>query len=270
MRPNAARAFATALPVHPVGGSAPIVGSIEDSDGGSCARGGQRTRHQPDRQELIAGRRPRLSRATRTSSARWPRATGAARTYRPVMMLACGRAESRAGHRAHPARRRAGRAHHARCIVETIRITAAALAGDFGIARPRIAVAGLNPHAGEGGMIGSEEEDVIAPAIAELRGGRHRRDAARYPADTLFHAEARASYDAAVAMYHDQALIPLKTLAFDARRQRHARPAVRAHLARSRHRLRARRHRQGARRTASSPRCGSPCDIASRRGTHTP
>jgi len=99
-------------------------------------------------------------------------------------------------------------------IVETVRITAAALVEDFGIATPRIAVAGLNPHAGEGGLIGSEEADVIAPAIAELTeagvavSGPHS-------ADTLFHAEARATYDAAVAMYHDQALIPIKTLAFD-------------------------------------------------------
>jgi 4-hydroxythreonine-4-phosphate dehydrogenase len=99
-------------------------------------------------------------------------------------------------------------------VAETVRITASALVQDFGIAAPRIAVAGLNPHAGEGGLIGSEEADVIAPAIAEVAAtgiavtGPHS-------ADTLFHAEARAAYDAAVTMYHDQALIPLKTLAFD-------------------------------------------------------
>jgi 4-hydroxythreonine-4-phosphate dehydrogenase len=95
-----------------------------------------------------------------------------------------------------------------------VRITEAALRNDFGIAEPRIAVAGLNPHAGEGGLIGREETEVIAPAIAELVAdglavtGPHA-------ADTLYHAEARRSYDAVVAMYHDQALIPLKTLAFD-------------------------------------------------------
>jgi len=99
-------------------------------------------------------------------------------------------------------------------VVETIRTTAAALTLDFGIRNPRIAVAGLNPHAGEGGLIGTEEANVITPAIAELVAagiavtGPHS-------ADTLFHAEARGTYDAAVAMYHDQALIPLKTLAFD-------------------------------------------------------
>lgn len=99
-------------------------------------------------------------------------------------------------------------------IEETARILDAALRTDYGIATPRIAVAGLNPHAGENGTMGTEDRDVIAPAVARLRragleiGGP-------YSGDTLFHAEARASYDAVIAMYHDQALIPLKTLAFD-------------------------------------------------------
>jgi 4-hydroxythreonine-4-phosphate dehydrogenase len=99
-------------------------------------------------------------------------------------------------------------------IVETGRIVARALAQDFAVASPRIAVAGLNPHAGEDGLIGTEEAEVIAPAIADLQRegivvtGPHS-------ADSLFHEEARRSYDAAIAMYHDQALIPLKTLAFD-------------------------------------------------------
>jgi 4-hydroxythreonine-4-phosphate dehydrogenase len=99
-------------------------------------------------------------------------------------------------------------------LLETIRITAAALTHDFGIDRPRIAVTGLNPHAGEGGLIGREEADVIAPAIAELA-AEGLAVTGPHPADTVFHAEARRTYDAAVAMYHDQALIPLKTLAFD-------------------------------------------------------
>ena len=99
-------------------------------------------------------------------------------------------------------------------LADTLRITAAALVGDFGIARPRIAVAGLNPHAGEDGRIGREEIEVIKPAIDAVAAegivvtGPHS-------ADTLFHVEARSAYDAAVAMYHDQALIPIKTLAFD-------------------------------------------------------
>lgn len=99
-------------------------------------------------------------------------------------------------------------------IVETIRTTAAALTQDFGIDCPRIAVAGLNPHAGEDGLIGTEEAEVIAPAIAEVA-AVGTVVTGPFSADTLFHAEARSTYDAVVAMYHDQALIPLKTLAFD-------------------------------------------------------
>ncbi len=83
----------------------------------------------------------------------------------------------------------------------------------FGLARPRIAVAGLNPHAGEGGSIGTEDRDVVAPAIAALRGDGI--DAfGPLPADTMFHEEARAGYDVALCMYHDQALIPIKTVGF--------------------------------------------------------
>ena len=99
-------------------------------------------------------------------------------------------------------------------ILETVRITAAGLVRDFAIANPRIAVCGLNPHAGEGGAIGREEIEIIAPAVAELA----RQGIAvtgPHSADTLFHAAARRGYDAVVAMYHDQALIPIKTIAFD-------------------------------------------------------
>ena len=102
----------------------------------------------------------------------------------------------------------------AELLMRTIEITARALTADFGIPRPRIAVAGLNPHAGEGATIGHEERDLIAPVIAELR-VRGIDVSGPRAADTLFHAEARAAYDAVVAMYHDQALIPIKTLAFD-------------------------------------------------------
>ena len=99
-------------------------------------------------------------------------------------------------------------------IFETVRITYDALAGDFGIEHPRIAICGLNPHAGEGGSIGREDIDIIAPAIAELR-AEGLTVSGPHSADTLFHAAARKTYDAAVCMYHDQALIPIKTLAFD-------------------------------------------------------
>ncbi|MDO9413746.1 MAG: 4-hydroxythreonine-4-phosphate dehydrogenase PdxA [Pseudolabrys sp.] len=99
-------------------------------------------------------------------------------------------------------------------IVETGRIVARDLASRFGIARPRIAVAGLNPHAGEEGTLGEEDLKIVAPAIAQLRA--EGVDAVGpLPADTMFHERARAAYDVAMCMYHDQALIPIKTLAFD-------------------------------------------------------
>lgn len=99
-------------------------------------------------------------------------------------------------------------------IVATGRIVARDLTRRFGIARPRLAVAGLNPHAGEGGALGAEDETIVRPAIARLVA--EGIDAhGPLPADTMFHAKARANYDAALCMYHDQALIPIKTLAFD-------------------------------------------------------
>ena len=99
-------------------------------------------------------------------------------------------------------------------IVETGRIVAAELRSRFGVARPRLAISGLNPHAGENGTMGHEDEAIVAPAIAQLQAeGIDARGP--YPADTMFHARARAGYDAALAMYHDQALIPIKTIAFD-------------------------------------------------------
>ena len=99
-------------------------------------------------------------------------------------------------------------------IVETLRIVDAALRRDFAIAAPRLAVAGLNPHAGEGGTMGREEIETIVPALDAAR-AEGLDVAGPLPADTMFHAAARARYDAAVCMYHDQALIPIKTLDFD-------------------------------------------------------
>ncbi|MGH6981962.1 MAG: 4-hydroxythreonine-4-phosphate dehydrogenase PdxA [Stellaceae bacterium] len=98
-------------------------------------------------------------------------------------------------------------------IVATGRIAAAALRRDFGVAAPRLAVAGLNPHAGEHGALGREEIDIVAPAVAALRGGGIDATGP-FPADTMFHAAARKNYDAALCLYHDQALIPLKTIDF--------------------------------------------------------
>ncbi|KPF86489.1 4-hydroxythreonine-4-phosphate dehydrogenase [alpha proteobacterium AAP38] len=99
-------------------------------------------------------------------------------------------------------------------ILHVARVTNAALKSDFGIETPRLAVAALNPHAGEGGAMGREEIEVIAPAVATLKADGINA-AGPFPADTLFHAGARARYDAVVCMYHDQGLIPLKTLDFD-------------------------------------------------------
>ncbi len=99
-------------------------------------------------------------------------------------------------------------------IVRKARIVAAAMTRDFGIARPRLALAGLNPHAGEGGRFGDEEIRVIEPAIAALKA--EGIDASGpHPADAMFTVRARETYDVALCMYHDQALVPLKTLDFD-------------------------------------------------------
>lgn len=101
-----------------------------------------------------------------------------------------------------------------RDIVETCTIAANELKRHFGVANPRIAVSGLNPHAGEDGSLGDEDEKVVAPAVAALKkAGIDARGP--LPADTMFHDAARKTYDCAVCMYHDQALIPIKTLAFD-------------------------------------------------------
>jgi len=97
-----------------------------------------------------------------------------------------------------------------RCIT----ITHAALQRQFGIANPRVAVAGLNPHAGEDGRMGHQEQSIISPVLDKLR-AQGMQITGPLPADTMFHARARASYDVAICMYHDQALIPIKTLDFD-------------------------------------------------------
>jgi 4-hydroxythreonine-4-phosphate dehydrogenase len=133
-------------------------------------------------------------------------------TGRAVMMLACD------GLRVVPATIHIPLAEVPRALTEdrleaTIRITHAALIRDFGLPAPRIAVAGLNPHAGEGGAMGHEEARLIAPVLARLRAAGLDLSGP-LPADTMFHPAARARYDAAVCMYHDQALIPIKTIDF--------------------------------------------------------
>lgn len=99
-------------------------------------------------------------------------------------------------------------------IVKTAEITAAALISDFGIEKPRLVLAGLNPHAGEDGELGKEDGALIRPAVKQLKAGGINA-VGPLPADTMFHARIRATYDVALAMYHDQGLIPIKTIAFD-------------------------------------------------------
>lgn len=130
----------------------------------------------------------------------------------PVMMLASGDLRTVLVTIHEPYARAPGLLNVER-IVHVARVTAEALRRDFGINHPRLAVAGLNPHAGESGRIGREEVEVIAPAVAALRSEGIDAVGPK-PADTLFHPEARRTYDAAVCMYHDQALIPVKMLDF--------------------------------------------------------
>ncbi len=106
------------------------------------------------------------------------------------------------------------RAVTAELIIKTARIVDRDLRARFGVTRPRLAVAGLNPHAGEGGAMGREEIMIIGPAIEALR-AEGIDIVGPLPADTMFHSRARARYDVALTMYHDQGLIPVKTLAFD-------------------------------------------------------
>jgi 4-hydroxythreonine-4-phosphate dehydrogenase len=132
---------------------------------------------------------------------------------RPVMMLA-GEGLRVAPVTIHVSLRRAIDSLRAEDIVRTACIAEAALRRDFGLAAPRLAVAGLNPHAGEEGEMGREELDIIAPAVRVLK-ERGIAASGPVPPDTLFSPRARQGYDAAICMYHDQALIPLKALDFD-------------------------------------------------------
>jgi 4-hydroxythreonine-4-phosphate dehydrogenase len=131
----------------------------------------------------------------------------------PVMMLVCDELKVVPA-TLHVALKDVGSKLSRDLIGGTIRITDEGLRSYFGIPSPRIAVAGLNPHAGEAGTMGREELDIIAPAIEQARAAGIRASGP-FSADTMFHRTARQDYDAAVAMYHDQALIPIKTLAFE-------------------------------------------------------
>jgi 4-hydroxythreonine-4-phosphate dehydrogenase len=128
----------------------------------------------------------------------------------PVMMLACPELRVVPVTVHEPLARAIARLTPA-LIVAHAAVAAEALRADFGIAAPRLAVAGLNPHAGEDGTLGTEDRDIVAPAVAELR-ARGIDARGPLPPDTLFTPHARPGYDAAICLYHDQALIPIKTL----------------------------------------------------------
>ena len=133
-------------------------------------------------------------------------------TSKPVMMLASENLKVVAITR-HVSVLEAVRILSPELIIETAEITASTLKKDFGLNEPKMAIAGLNPHAGEGGAMGREEKTIIEPAIKTLQtDGYDVRGP--LPSDTLFHAAAREQYDVALCMYHDQALIPIKTLDF--------------------------------------------------------
>ncbi len=131
----------------------------------------------------------------------------------PVMMLAC--SELRVVPiTVHVALAEAVKSLNARTIIDMALITDAGLRRDFAMARPRLAIAGLNPHAGEGGGMGAEEIEIIRPAIEQLD-NMGLDVVGPVPPDTLFTTQARKNYDAAICMYHDQALIPIKTIDFE-------------------------------------------------------
>ena len=133
----------------------------------------------------------------------------------PVMMLSCPDLRV-VPVTVHLSLKAAAAALSSSAIIEQGEILARALIKDFGISRPRISVAALNPHAGEEGHLGREEIDIIVPAVEALRARVPEAEIlGPAPADTLFHAAARARYDAVLCMYHDQALIPLKTIDFE-------------------------------------------------------
>jgi 4-hydroxythreonine-4-phosphate dehydrogenase len=137
------------------------------------------------------------------------------RPYRDAVMMLAGPSLRTVPLTVHVALSEVPQLLSAELIVHKARIIAAGLRRDFGIAHPRLAIAALNPHAGEGGQFGDEEARIIAPAIAALQ-AEGIAATGPVPGDALFTPRARQTYDAALCMYHDQALIPLKALEFDA------------------------------------------------------
>jgi 4-hydroxythreonine-4-phosphate dehydrogenase len=147
-----------------------------------------------------------------TKDAAMPKGVDGARRRGPVMMIA-GPELRTVPVTVHASLAEAVRTLTTEKIIHAATVTAESLVSNFGVARPRLAIAGLNPHAGEGGALGVEDGAIVAPAVEALKKAGINA-IGPLPADTMFHAEARARYDAAICMYHDQALIPIKTLAF--------------------------------------------------------
>lgn len=208
---DASHMFSRALPVLPAAGPHPVLASIEEAVRlVSAGEAGAVVTNPISKASLYAagfgfpGHTEYLAHLTANAPLAGPRG--------PVMMLAT------PGLRTvlvtiHQSLKSAIESLTPQAVIHTARVTHHALKTDFAIARPRLALAGLNPHAGEGGAMGREEIEILQPAIAALR-TEGIEIAGPMPPDTMFHAEARADYDAAVCLYHDQGLIPVKTLDF--------------------------------------------------------
>ncbi|GBQ40985.1 4-hydroxythreonine-4-phosphate dehydrogenase PdxA [Komagataeibacter europaeus] len=214
---QAAEVFAHAVPVLPVGLQAPVHAGQPDSGNAhaittSIARAVELARN---RQAAGVVTNPISKIVLKKAGFAYPGHTEYLAALcnvpgREVMMLAC--PELRVVPvTIHVSLRRALDELDTSAIIAATRTTHAALQRDFGIATPRIAIAGLNPHAGEDGSMGTEEQTIIAPAIAALRADG-MDISGPWPPDTMFTPPARARYDVAMCMYHDQALIPLKTI----------------------------------------------------------
>jgi len=212
---EAAATFAAALPVLALPGNpgpdAAVVAAIEQAT--AAAAGGEALALVTNPATKRTLQAPDLPYPGHTEMLAVLAARHAGGSFRPVMMLVAEELKVVPA-TVHIPLAAVPRALTRELLAHTIATTAAALDQDFGIPAPRIAVCGLNPHAGEGGLIGSEESAIIGPAVAAMA-AQGLAVTGPHSADTLFHAEARCGYDAAIAMYHDQALIPLKTLAFD-------------------------------------------------------
>lgn len=222
---EAAKCFKTALPVLPLRLAAQVIAGKPDARNAPCVldaiRRGVRLARSGEASALVTN--PIDKAVLYGAGFAHPghteflaELTGAAAP--PVMLLACPARGREPGLRvalvsAHLPLAQVSAQLSAAKIIATAQATASALTRDFGIASPRLAVAALNPHGGEQGALGREEIEHITPAVAALASAGIDAQGP-FPADTLFHAQARRRFDAVICMYHDQALIPLKTIDF--------------------------------------------------------